>query len=485
MLSHADEKSLYMKVRFLGANQQVTGSCTLLEVGDRRVLIDCGLFQEPKLEARNKEPLSVPADQIDVLVLTHAHLDHVGRLPWLLQQGFAGRALATAPTVELARLVLRDAARVQAEESESAAAADAGEPAVLYDEQQAIAAADYLEAVPYWEPIELSPDLAMRLRDAGHILGSASVELVAREGDRTRRLVFSGDVGQADRPLVRDPSPTDLADYVVLESTYGDHDHPDVSIEDEFARIVNETVQRHGKLLIAAFAIERAQEILFYLARLIEQQRIAHVPTFLDSPMAAEATAAFAHHRQVLDTQTHELLDAGQKVMDFTGLTLTPDRHDSMAINRIETPAIIIAGAGMCTGGRILHHLSHHLHQSSCTLLLTGYQAQGTLGRQLLEGAEQVIVRRPKRAGARTHRAIARPVFPCRPSWPAALARSPAPAAASPVSESWRVGACRIARRGVAQERVVSQHSALRSGGCPGLTWLPLGSRAYSEMRTL
>lgn len=338
-----------MKIRFLGANQQVTGSCTMLELAGKRVMIDCGLFQEPQYEARNHEPWPIPPAEIDLLLLTHAHLDHCGRIPRLLRDGFAGPIFATAPTIELTQLVLEDAAHVQEDHD--------GPPLLRAHEVEHVITR--MKPVEYWKPLHFDTDLAFRFRDAGHILGSAIIEIAAREGQIARGLTFSGDLGQPDRPLVRDPADTVAqVDYLVMESTYGDSDHEHEPIEDCLTNIIQRVATSGGKLLIPTFAIERAQELLYYLSRLAHAGRIPRVPTFLDSPLAVQATRVFAHHRQVLDEQTQSILRTGDSVLDFPGLELVVDSQDSRAIGEIEGPAIIIAGSGMCTGGRILNHLA-------------------------------------------------------------------------------------------------------------------------------
>lgn len=389
-----------MKLTFLGANQQVTGSRYLVEAGGLRLLVDCGLFQEREYLERNWASPPVPVEEIDQVLLTHAHLDHCGLVPRLVNQGYRGPVTATHASVDLAGIVLRDAGHLQEEDAAHKRSRHRKErrkgphPEVpLYTRRDAEAAIQQFQGVPYDQPIRLNDAVTACYRDAGHILGSAMLELGVKENGRERRLVFSGDVGQWDRPLVRDPSLIGSADYVVVESTYGNRSHWDEGdLEEALGEVVNETESRGGNLIIPTFALERAQDLLYYLSRLIRGDRIPHLLVFLDSPMAVNATDVFLRHTECLDEETHQMLRSAQHPFAFPGLTLVRTVAESKAINRLRGTCIIMAGSGMCTGGRIKHHLEHHIDRPESTVLFVGYQARGTLGRQIVEGASEVRI---------------------------------------------------------------------------------------------
>jgi len=389
-----------MQLTFLGAAGQVTGSRYLLEAAGLKILIDCGLFQERDFLARNWESSPVPVGDIDHVLLTHAHLDHCGLVPRLVAQGYRGPVLATRASVDLAGIVLRDSGRLQEEDAAFKRRRHQREgrqgrfPEVpLYTEREAETALAQFRGVRYDEPVALSDQVTAWFRDAGHILGSAIVELHVREDDRSRRIVFSGDIGQWDRPLVRDPSLVADADYVIVESTYGGRRHADEGPPDDaLCEIVNDTEARGGNLLIPTFAIERAQEVLYYLSKLVWQDRIPHLLVFLDSPMAVNATEVFLRYSECLDEETQGLLRSSRPPFAFPGLRLVRTVEESKAINRIRGTCVIMAGSGMCTGGRIKHHLEHQIGRLQTTVLFVGYQAQGTLGRQIVDGASEVRI---------------------------------------------------------------------------------------------
>jgi metallo-beta-lactamase family protein len=389
-----------VKLKFMGATRQVTGSRYLLEAGGLRLLVDCGLFQEREFLGRNWEPFPLPLDQIDYLLLTHAHLDHSGMIPRLVRDGFGRPVLATRASVDLAEIVLRDAGHLQEEDTEFKRRRHQREgrrgpyPEVpLYSAEDAAAAMSLFRGVGYDEPVALNDQVSIRFRDAGHILGSAMLELTATEDGRTRKLVFSGDVGQWNMPLVRDPTVFEQADYIVVESTYGNRLHQDQGqVEDLLGEAINRTVTAGGNLIIPTFAIERAQELMFYLSRLVRKDRIPHLLAFLDSPMAVNATAVFLKYPECLDEETRRFLRSDQSPFAFPGLKLVRTVEESKAINRIRGSCIVMAGSGMCTGGRIKHHLEHRISRPETTVLFVGYQAAGTLGRQLLDGQEEVRI---------------------------------------------------------------------------------------------
>jgi metallo-beta-lactamase family protein len=389
-----------MKIRFLGAARQVTGSKYLLETDDRRLLVDCGLYQERPYLDRNWDRFPVPPEDIDAILLTHAHLDHCGYIPRLVADGFKGRILATAPTAELARIILLDSAHIQEEDAAFKKKRHAKEgrsgphPEVpLYTIGDAEESLSLFEPVAYDKRIVVGRRTSVHFRDAGHILGSAMIELESGEGAAIRRLLFSGDIGRWDNPLVRDPSTFAGADYIVMESTYGDRDHEDDAPVDELlARIIRETAGRGGKIVVPVFAMERAQEVLYLIGKLLRAQRVPAIPVFLDSPMAVEVTQVFNRYPSYLDEEAKTILRAGRPLFEFPGLRLTPTAADSKAINQVGGPAVILAGSGMATGGRIKHHLKLTIGRPEATILFVGFQAQGTLGRVILDGAKEVRI---------------------------------------------------------------------------------------------
>lgn len=382
-----------------GAAKQVTGSCHLIRCGEQQVLIDCGMFQGTREEEQaNSEPFGFDPTQIDALLLTHAHLDHCGRIPRLVRQGFRGRILATAATRDLARIVMLDAARLQEEDAARAERSgrrrgeDAPQP--LYTLDDAFGALDrFTDPVAYGETVTVAPGIEAQFLDAGHILGSASILLTLNDGDQTRRIVFSGDLGSPGRPILRDPTPAPPADFVVMESTYGDRDHralPD-SV-DELYEAINDTLRRGGNVVIPTFALERTQEVLYYLHQGIRQQRIpSGTPVFLDSPMAISATEIFRRHPECFDDEFTEVL-RHEDPLAIPHLRFSREAADSMAINRIEGGAIIMAGSGMCNGGRIRHHLRHNLWREKSSVVFVGYAAEGTLARRIINGAKRVQI---------------------------------------------------------------------------------------------
>jgi len=389
-----------MKLTFLGAARQVTGSCYFLEAGGLKLLVDCGLYQERPFLERNWNPFPVPPEDIDLLLLTHAHLDHSGLIPKLVREGFSGTILATAATADLLSIALMDSARIQEEDAaykqkrHKKEGRQGTHPEIpLYTVEDVQRTMPLVEEVAYEEDLGLADGLTARFRDAGHILGSAMIEVTVRENGGPRNIVFSGDIGQWDKPFVRDPSVFEKADYVVMESTYGDRDHEDPKAIDELlCENIRETVQAGGNVVIPTFAIERAQELMFYLSRLVHEERIPAMPVFLDSPMARGITEVFRRHPEVLDEDARRLFASGESPFDFPGLVIVRTIEESKAINSVRGSAVIMAGSGMCTGGRIKHHLLCNLTRPESTILFVGYQARETLGRQILERQPQVRV---------------------------------------------------------------------------------------------
>lgn len=387
-----------MKLTFLGAAGMVTGSCYLLEAGGLRLMIDCGMFQG-KEEELNREPFPVHPGSLDGVILTHAHIDHAGRLPVLRKQGFVGPIYTHPATADLAAIMLLDSAHIQEMEIEREnrksrrAARTPVEP--LYDMADAKAVAAQFFPIPYGEMHALNDQLQIRLQDAGHILGSAIVEIFETDAEgRTTKLVFSGDLGQPERPILKDPTPIDEADYLVMESTYGNRLHePHASTLDQLADVIRTTIAGGGNVVIPSFAVGRTQELLYSLNMLAEAGKLPKdLKVVLDSPLAIQATEVTEKHREVYDEAAQALVRRGDDPFAFPGLAFSRTADDSKALNDSRQPLVIIAAGGMCEAGRILHHLKHHLWQPNCTILFVGYQAEGTLGRRILDGASPVRI---------------------------------------------------------------------------------------------
>jgi len=389
-----------MRLQFLGATRQVTGSRYYLETNGTRLLVDCGMFQERDFLDRNWEPSVIGPRKIDAVLLTHAHVDHCGLLPKLVGEGFRGRVFATPATADLVDVVLRDAAKIQEEDAafkqkrhrkEGRRGRHPVKP--LFTDIEVDRTLPLLRSAPYREPVEIAKGVTATLHDAGHILGSAMLELNIQNNGQPRRVVFSGDVGQWDKPIIRDPSVFTQADYVVMESTYGVRVHEDFeNVESRLAQVVSETIAGGGNVVIPTFAIERAQELIYHFGSLLRQGRIPAVPVFLDSPMASAVTGVFQHHRECFDEQTWQRIAQGDGPLRFPGLQMVQSTEESKAINRLDSPAVIMATSGMCTAGRIKHHLAHNITRPESTLLFVGYQATGTLGRQILDGLPEVRI---------------------------------------------------------------------------------------------
>lgn len=399
-----------LSLQFLGATRQVTGSCYLLEANGTRILVDCGMFQERDYQSRNWAKFPVEPDTIDFLLLTHAHLDHSGLIPKLVREGLRCPILTTAASRDIAEIILEDAANIQEEDAaykrkrhEREGRTSAYPETPLYRVRDAEAALPLFKPVPYASPQALHEQLTVTYHDAGHILGSALIEIVANRNGETRTLVFSGDLGQKNKPIVCDPSTLARADYVVMESTYGGRRHENTGdVEDQLARIINETVEAGGNIVIPTFAVERAQELMYHVGRLVYAERIPHLMAFLDSPMAVDVTEVFRRHRELMDDDARDRLDAGEKLFRFPGLKLVQTAQDSKGINRIRGSCIIMAGSGMCTAGRIKHHLVQNISRPESTILFVGYQAEGTLGREIADGRKTVrILGSPREVKAR------------------------------------------------------------------------------------
>jgi len=387
-------------VNFLGAAQNVTGSAYLLEANDIRLLVDCGLYQEREFRARNWDSFPVPPHTIDAVLLSHAHLDHSGLLPKLVREGFAGKIYCTPATYDIVQIILMDAAHLQEQDAEFKRKRHQREgrkgpyPEVpLYTANDATASFPRFSTVGYEEPTPLGDGVEATFHDAGHVLGSSMVKVkVSRSGEQ-KTLVFSGDVGRWDKPMLHDPTIFEEADYILVESTYGDRLHEDQKgIETTLAEIINSTRKRGGNIVIPSFAFERAQEILYYLNKLLLEDRIPHLMVFLDSPMATSVTEVFERYPDLLDEDMVELMRQKKSPFDFPGLKMTRTTDESKVINHITGTVVIIAGSGMCTGGRIKHHLVNNISRRESTVLFPGYQAIGTLGRQIVDGAKEVRI---------------------------------------------------------------------------------------------
>ena len=391
-----------MRLSFHGAAGGVTGSCHLVECAGAKILIDCGLYQGGRqIEEENQDPFGFEPGEIDFLLLTHAHLDHCGRIPLLVARGFRGEIITTAASRELARLIMLDAADLQEEEAawlnKKARRSKAGTHRVqpLYTVLDALNSMDYFgRTAVYDEAFEMVPGVRATFVDAGHILGSASVLLELAERRQARRVLFSGDLGSNGRPLLRDPTRPPPVDVVVMETTYGDRAHKGLqpSIAELYAAI-RDTFKRGGNVIIPTFALERAQELLFCLREGVEGGQLpASMQVFLDSPMAISATEIFRRHPDCYDPQVKELFSDGRDPFDLPGLHFTRETAASMALNKVGGGAVILAGSGMCTGGRVLHHLKHNLWRSDCSVIFVGFAAHGTPARRIIDGAATVRI---------------------------------------------------------------------------------------------
>ena len=388
-----------MKLMFIGADHEVTGSCHYLEAAGKHILVDYGM--EQGVNTFDNVPLPVSESLIDYVFLTHAHVDHSGLLPLLYARGFRGQIYTTDATADLCSIMLRDCAHIQMMEAEwknrkakRSQAVSATEP--LYTMEDAEGAVKRLVPCHYGTEVQVCDGIKIRFTDIGHLLGSASIEVWLTEEGRTKKIVFSGDIGNKNQPLLKDPAFTKSADYVVMESTYGDRLHgserPDYV--GELARILKETFDRGGNVVIPSFAVGRTQELLYFL-RKIKVERLVEghedFPVYVDSPLAVEATGIFQENRwECFDDEAMELVREGINPIAFSGLKLSITSEESKEINFIDTPKVIISASGMCEAGRIRHHLKHNLWRPECTILFVGYQAIGTLGRALVEGAEEV-----------------------------------------------------------------------------------------------
>jgi metallo-beta-lactamase family protein len=385
-----------LTVRFLGAAGTVTGSKFAVEMDGHTTLVDCGLFQGLKeLRLRNWEPLPLAPASVDRVVLTHAHIDHSGYLPRLFAQGFRGEVLATRATADLLRVLLPDSGHLHEEEARyrNLKGATTHHPALpLYTAADGLAAAERVTAVDWERPFALGERVVATFARAGHILGAAILRLRCGAGAGTRRVVFSGDLGRYGAPILRDPEPLGEADYVVVESTYGDRRHDPTPVAEQLEQVLKAAVARGGGIIMPAFAVGRTQDLLFHLSALESAGRIPRMPIYVDSPMALDATAIYAAHGDEFDEEMRALLRGGRSPLRPRGLRLAHTPDESRAINAVEGPVLIISASGMATGGRVLHHLRRRLPDPRTTVVLVGYQALATRGRQLEDGAKTIRI---------------------------------------------------------------------------------------------
>ncbi len=392
-----------MKIKFLGAAMSVTGSCHLITTEQHKILLDCGQFQGNKsLEALNEEDFGFDPTEIDFVILSHAHIDHSGRIPLLSKRGFKGEIYCTDATADLATIMLKDSGYIHEKEAEwtNRKAERSGKPMVepLYTFLDAEDAVKLFHPILYGQLFEVNSDIKIRFNDAGHILGSASVELWVEEGEAETKVVFSGDIGVKDKPILRNPQLIEEADYLIMETTYGDRVHEsNVDSLDKFFDIILKTAKRGGTIVVPSFAVGRTQELIYQLNRFYEDNaaykaQLDNIMVYVDSPLATTATEIFRRNAQVFDDETREYILNGDNPLDFKNLVFTRSSEESRQLNFNTAPKIIISASGMCDAGRIKHHLKHHLWDPKCSVVFVGYQAEGTLGRSIVNGDKDVSI---------------------------------------------------------------------------------------------
>ena len=389
-----------IKLKFLGAAQNVTGSRHLLEANGTKVLVDCGLYQERQFRERNWEPFTCPPESLDAVLLTHAHLDHCGLLPKLVKEGFKGKIYCTDATAEIAQIILLDSAHLQEEDAEykrkrhKREGRESPRPVVpLYTTADAEACFPQFSSVKYKQPVNIGNGVDATFCDAGHVLGSSIIRVDINQNGEDTTVIFSGDIGRPDRPIVHDPSIVERADYVLVESTYGNrvHSGPE-DTKKMIAEVINSTRQAGGNIIVPSFALERSQELLYYINELLLEKAIPPLMVFLDSPMASRITKVFQKHRELYDEEMNEFIRRRKSPFEFPGLKMAGTSTESKAINNIRGTIMIIAGSGMCTGGRIKHHLVNNITKPENTIMFVGYQAVGTLGRRIVDGEKEVRI---------------------------------------------------------------------------------------------
>ena len=391
---------MQIKLRFLGAAQNVTGSRHMLEANGVRLLVDCGLYQERQFRERNWNPFPIPPDSIDAVLLTHAHLDHCGLLPKLVKEGFNGRIYCNPATAEIAQIILLDSAKIQQEDAEHKRKRHERQgrkgpyPEVpLYTTEDAQACFPLFSPLKYRQAVALGDGLEATFYDAGHVLGSSIIRAKVRQNSQERIILFSGDIGRPDRPIVCDPTVFDRADYVLIESTYGDRVHDDTKdVKKMIGDVINSTKKAGGNIIVPSFALERSQEVLYYINELLLDKAIPRLKIFLDSPMASRITEVFRNHPELFDEQMAEFIRNLKSPFNLPNLEMAGKADESKAINRIKGTVMIIAGSGMCTGGRVKYHLVNNISRPQSSIMFVGYQAVGTLGRQIVDGAKKVRI---------------------------------------------------------------------------------------------
>jgi metallo-beta-lactamase family protein len=389
-----------IRLTFMGAARGVTGSRYLIETNNTTFLVDCGLYQEREFQSRNWERFRFSPKKLEAVFLTHAHLDHSGLLPKLVREGFRGRVYCTPATADITKIMLVDAGHLQEEDAaykkkrHLREGREGPHPEVpLYTVADAEKTFPLFSPVEYNQTIDIGHGIEATFFDAGHVLGSAMIKLRITQNGEKRSIIFSGDIGRWDRPILHDPSVFRYTDYVVMESTYGDRKHEGThEIGEELTEIIKHAFEVGGNIIVPSFALQRAQEILYYLDTLLMEKRIPPLDVYLDSPMAIKITEVFKRYANLFDHDMKELLQAHRSPFDFPGLKMVETVEESKALNQIKGTVMIIAGAGMCNGGRIKHHLAQNISRPECTIMFVGYQAAGTLGRQILDGAKMVRI---------------------------------------------------------------------------------------------
>ncbi len=390
---------MQLKLRFLGAAQNVTGSRHLLEANGGKVLIDCGLYQERDFKARNWEPFVVPPNTIDAVLLTHAHLDHCGMLPKLVRDGFKGKIYCTAATAEIAQIILLDSAKIQEEDvkyKRKRHKKEGRKGPYPYDPLYTAADAEncfpHFSRVKYEKSITVAPGVEATFCEAGHVLGSSIIKVKAKANGEDRTILFSGDIGRPDRPILQNVAKLDHADYILIESTYGDRVHQGRhDTKKAIADVINAAKKAGGNIIVPSFALERSQDLLYYINELLLENAIPNITVYLDSPMAAGITKVFKHHPELYDEEMTEFMDNHESPFNFPGLKITQSTKESKAING-KKGVLVIAGSGMCTGGRVKHHLVNNITNPKNTIMFVGYQAVGTLGRRIVNGEKEVRI---------------------------------------------------------------------------------------------
>lgn len=392
-----------MKIRFLGAVESVTGSCHLIEMNNKKILLDCGQFQGRKeTEEMNFKELDFTPSDIDYLFLSHSHIDHSGRIPLLVKKGFEGKIFCTKPTYDLCQIMLRDSGHIHEVETEwkNRKAERAGREKVdpLYTEKDAEISLNYFEPVLYEQLIEVDDNITVRFNDAGHILGSSIVEIWIKEDGKTTKIVFSGDIGMKTKPILKDPTIIEKADYIIMESTYGNRLHEKIGERiDILVNLILKTVRRGGTVVIPSFAVGRTQEIIYELNQYYDgeskvKSELSKIPVYIDSPLASKATEIFNKNAHVFDEESRKLIMSGDNPLEFENLHFTQSVEESKALNASDEPKIVISASGMCSAGRIKHHLKHNLWKKNSSVIFVGYQAEGTLGRIIRNGEKDVKI---------------------------------------------------------------------------------------------